>query len=312
MPMPKLLLLIASLLMAQHGIGAWAREVEVPKDGGMIAAAFDKSAEPVHFFRDGIDVTVTPHISGDKEYPMVETEVRISGSSMVPLVVKEQMTGAGYEHQYGIFKLSTSDKSPSVLIQNYSGGAHCCNNLVVVRPLGGKLQVIDMGMYDGEGLTDIPKDIDGDGNVDFTLLDQNFLYAFGSYAESWAVTKVWNIYRTQMVDVSRDPAFRSIYTEQEADMRKACIGKNEGQGYQNPACAAYVAVASITGHYDSAWKEMLANYDKTGDQWPNPCFGEYSDSGCAAGKGLKFANFPDALKYFLGENGYGASATAGE
>jgi len=77
------------------------------------------------------------------------------------------------------------DGTPFVFFQSFSGGAHCCNSIKVVVPENGKLEVYDLGSWDGGYSDQVPADVDGDGAVDFVMVDNSFLYTFGSLRIAW-------------------------------------------------------------------------------------------------------------------------------
>jgi hypothetical protein len=151
---------------------------------------------------------------------------------------------------------------PIVLFQAYSGGAHCCTSVKAIVPENGRLQAVEI--YDGDGgpVTSAPRDVDGDGRIDFVFPDNAFYYAFASYAESLAPARIVNIVDGRAVDVSDRPEFRGVYEGEIADARTACTGGDAGDDGGNPngACAAYVAIAARLGRFDAAWAEMLRHY----------------------------------------------------
>ena len=109
-----------------------------------------------------------------------------------------------------------------VLFQSFSGGAHCCNQIQVVLPGAGRAMIVDLGAWDGDYI-DPPRDEDGDGTPDFVLYDNAFLYAFSSYAGSWAPPKILDIVDGVPTDVSTRPAFRALFEEDLTRARAACL-----------------------------------------------------------------------------------------
>jgi hypothetical protein len=152
-------------------------------------------------------------------------------------------------------------RQPIVLFQAYSGGAHCCTSVKAIVPVDGRLRAV--ALYDGDGgpVASAPRDVDGDGRIDFVFPDNAFYYAFASYAESLAPARIVNIVDGRAVDVSDRPQLRGVYESEIADARAACTGdEGDGGGNPNGACAAYVALAARLGRFDAAWAEMLRHY----------------------------------------------------
>jgi hypothetical protein len=185
--------------------------------------------------------------------------------------------------------------------QTYTGGMHCCQAMrAVVRDENG-LKVVDLGLYDGSQIG-WPKDLDGDGTLDFVVTDDRFFYAFESYAGSTAPPLVLNVIDGRKVDVSADPRYRKVFEKAAAETRKLCI-KDE---YPNGSCAAYAANAARTGQFDTAWPVIVAQYQRETKVWPNRCKVERgkADGSCPEGQEIEFPDYPAALRAYLSELGY--------
>lgn len=193
-----------------------------------------------------------------------------------------------------VMVVPNSPQRPIVLFQTYSGGAHCCITVKAIVPEGGGLQAVPVYSGDGGPVETPPRDVNGDGRIDFVFPDNAFYYAFASYAESLAPARIVNIVDGRAVDVSDRPDFRSVYEGEIADARAACIGGEGGDDGGNPngACAAYVAIAARLGRFDAAWAEMLRHYRRdAGIDFP----GDRME-----GK----LDYPNALRRFLIEHHY--------
>ena len=73
----------------------------------------------------------------------------------------------------------------------------------------------------------------------------------------------------------------------------------------SPFCAAYVASAARLGRFDQAWSEMLRAYDRNSN-WPLPgdCRVALVDYRCPEGQRTEYADYPEALRAFLVQQGY--------
>jgi hypothetical protein len=194
----------------------------------------------------------------------------------------------------------SKDGPVAAFFQSYSGGMHCCQQLQAIVPGPDGLKVVDLGAYDGAEIG-WPKDLDGDGVLDFVVSDDRFLYAFESYAGSVAPPLVLNVIDGKKVDVSADPRFRKVFEAAAAETRKACI-KEE---FPNGACAAYAANAARLGQLAAAWPVILEQHNKLNRTWPDGCkVARDEEYNCPEGQGIEYPDYPVALRAYLAELGY--------
>lgn len=242
-------------------------------------------------------VRVTRVGSGDEVAPSVE--VGYAGGS---IRMEGDRTGSSYEHRITALQ-NRAGAAPVVMLQSYTGGAHCCVHVQLAGLSGGRLALVDLGLWDGDRIA-APRDVSGDGVVDFILSDQAFLYAFAPYAMSQTVPKILNVVGGRVVDVSARPAFHRLFAD--AALASGATCRNDADGLtRNGACAAYVAAAARAGQLARAWTEMLAAYD-AGVDWalPTGCAMPSRDGSCPAGAEVRYQSYPDALLAFLKRNRY--------
>lgn len=301
--MPRLYLLVASLLLlipfeaaalAQKG---QVREVPV---GSNIDWSYDRDGSPARFRAGEVDLTFEGRT--DPESPdLVQALLTVEMPGAPPALVEGQMTPGSFDHRAAVGR--APDRSPFVLFQSFSGGAHCCTEFTLVRPSGSRLEVTSLGEWDGGPLDTLPTDVDGDGELDFVFVDNAFLYTFASYAESSAPPQILNVVDGERVNVSDRPGFRRLFEEAAARDRQTCLHP-EGAA-PNGACAAYVASAARIGRFDEAWAEMLRAYDRNSDwELPTGCRSKDVTMSCPEADIIRFDNYPDALRNFLAEGGY--------
>jgi len=275
-----------------------------PVAGKFFEYSPDKNAKPISYTVDGVSIRVVKQV--DKVEPDMFTPLyTISAKGMKPLTVKGEPTMTHFGHSIAIGRLNKGDKIASVILQNYSGGAHCCTSVTAVVPVGGAFQSVSMGGWDGEGLDAFPKDVSGDGVADFQFLDNSFLYSFGSYADSWAPPIIMNILGGKAVDVSTRPAFRKIFEADMADARQQCVAPKQAGSFRNGACAAYGASAARLGRYPAARAEIVRHHQANTDwDYPTGCAVAETATGCPDGQEVKYTTFPAALDAFLKQQGY--------
>jgi len=196
----------------------------------------------------GVTATLTLRRKPDSVIPVIT----VSAPGLTPLRIEaEENYGSGTVY-VGIGSLRTGEK-PSVIVQSWTGGAHCCMHVAVASPAGRAFRLIEMGSWDGDQIA-WPRDVSGDGVADFVFRDQSFLYTFGSYAGSWPPPLVINLRGLKSVDVSTNPAFRPLYAAEIDEVRMACL--DDGDALSGGACAGYLATAARLGQFDAAWARV--------------------------------------------------------
>ncbi len=147
----------------------------------------------------------------------------------------------------------------------------------------------------------MPYDMTGDGIADFVMRDNRFLYAFSSYAESYAPPQIFNIIGGKMIDVSTSGKFNTLYLD---EMKKAGAQCQPGNSGANGACPAFIASAARLGKLNQAWAQMIGAYDASVD-WalPTGCWVSDKD-GCPGGEEITYKSYPEALHAFLVRSGF--------
>ncbi len=118
-------------------------------------------------------------------------------------IATNDLAWVNYGQWVGITRLQKSDEAPSILFEAYTGGAHCCSILVVMTPVGGRLQSIAFREAEGELRAELPVDIDGDGIVDIVRESEN-VQTGDKYEKR---TAIYNIRSGKKFDVTADPKF---------------------------------------------------------------------------------------------------------
>jgi hypothetical protein len=209
---------------------------------------------------------------------------------------------AGFDHamaSFGTGRFDPKAPAPQIELASFTGGAHCCAGISVIERDTKGWKEVSLGEWDGDVPENMPTDVDGDGTPDFIFVDNNFLYAFDSYAASWAPPKILSVIGGKVVDVSANPKFHKVFAGDMARVVKDCTQK------QNGACASYVADAARLGQFGAAWKFMLAHYDAKADwDYPTRCIGTMTSDDNCKGNELKPRDYPQALRWFLEDHHY--------
>jgi subtilisin-like proprotein convertase family protein len=91
---------------------------------------------------------------------------------------------------------------PEVLVELYSGGAHCCLFTLILRwDAAAKRYRSTLGYWGNYGSRLI--DLDGDGKPEFSAFDERFVYEFTAYVFSSAPIRIWSYREGKLVDVTR-------------------------------------------------------------------------------------------------------------
>jgi hypothetical protein len=184
------------------------------------------------------------------------------------------------------------DAIPEVIVSTYSGGAHCCTNFTIHGWRQGQSITTETGLLNSDGGEF--KDLDGTGRQAFWTVDNAFLYAFDSYADSFAPTRIYYYRAGKLVDVTRK--YPKVLRTHAWRMYQTLRQNQKEMRSTNGVLAGYVAQKILLGEYKEGWNLMLANYDRK-SQWGLEIYKGDKVVG-------KYPDFPNALKAFLIDTGY--------
>jgi hypothetical protein len=200
-----------------------------------------------------------------------------------------------------IAEMDPDNTAREVIFASYTGGAHCCNTILIATKTAGKWIIVKAGSYDGEPAG--ASDADGDGIHEIVQRDNRFLYKFSSYAGSFPPVKIQSLAGNKLIDITRAPRFEPFLRESLKEYEKAVSGFGKGDE-RNGVLAGYVAAASLVGKGRQAWEIMLKRYDREEDWGLEDCTAGYDSEGNCKGPMAKYASFPMALEAFLRSTGY--------
>lgn len=210
--------------------------------------------------------------------------------------------GMSVRARFAVGDLDGGQRSDDLILTSFTGGAHCCTDIAVATKVQGAWRTVDFGMWDGEGMLEFPSDLGGDASPEFEFVDNAFLYAFASYAGSYAPSVIMKLQNGEAVDVSSDAAYRQVHINRMVELERVC------RGGSNSACAAYVASAARVGQMSPAWSVMLSNYRGDDDwQYPTGC-AILTEDECPTSFVVRFNSLPESLQYFLGQRSYASKA----
>ena len=180
-----------------------------------------------------------------------------------------------------------SDGEPEVVVDLFSGGAHCCFTSLIFKLKPGPPPTYAMTVASWGNGGYALKQLDGDGIADFQSDDDRFAYKFAPYVASYRPPRIFNFTGGRLVDVTRH--FPALIRR---DMREIDKTLPDGRkfGETRGLIAARVADMELLGQgakVDAYLQKALARGDLNGI------------SGYPKGK-----KFIAALKKFLRNTGY--------
>lgn len=203
-----------------------------------------------------------------------------------------------------LLRLDAQSPRPSVVLASYTGGAHCCTlTTIATQAAGGSWRVVDGPMLDGGGFAF--EDIDGDGLAELVSVDNSFLYAFASYAESTAPLRIHRIVDGGLVEVTRRPEFQPYLRQYVHNLE---FGRSDENWRNNGFLGGWVAAKSLIGEGRDAWARMEKLHQEFSDFSQELC-PDGSEDSCADDK-KKPVPFKLTLERHLQKNGYGLDTPA--
>jgi hypothetical protein len=136
-----------------------------------------------------------------------------------------------------------ADGEPEVIVDGFTGGAHCCVITEILRWTGAAYEVVEANWADpGYDL----KDLDGDGRPEFVTNDAAFAYVFTAFAFSFMPPKVLSWQAGAFTNVTR--RYPALVREDLARLRKAVRSLRRHRYPRTGAIAAYTADLYLLGH----------------------------------------------------------------
>ncbi len=198
-----------------------------------------------------------------------------------------------------IVEIDPGNSRPEVYFTSYSGGAHCCASVAVAEETASGWVAVQLGSFDGGG--EFLDDLDGDGVVEISTVDNRFLYTFDCYACSAAPLVILSVRNGEAIDLTADPRFLSAHRRWLSDLEE---NVEPEERWSSPGfLAGWVATRVRLGEGAAAFAEVQQHWDSASDEGEEVCRtgAELDDCPRADRVTLKF---PERLKLFLDQNGY--------
>lgn len=304
---------VAAVTKAHAGIGAVPADAHLSRGDKFLEVVFEEkpweeqrvlanydSKKPVQF-ADG-DTTYSVSMAGTNDEPGPTTASAKRGETLL-FSFTTPSEYSMFESDAGLLKLDPGAKGPQLVFTRFTGGAHCCTQTwIATSPEGGAgWSLVDAGVFDGGAYS--YEDVDGDGFLELELVDNDFLYAFDSYAGSFAPIRIFQLRGNKLIDVSNTPAMHARLKRDLAAMEYQ-VKLDPGLWRSNGFLAGWVAAKQRLGEGGEAWQTVLENLDPNTDFGPDTCKSGKPVEDCAY-EDLQKVPVAKALAQFLSERDYG-------
>jgi len=303
---------VEQVLKANPNIGEVPRDARLSRGENYLETVWDEPRDafqamteyeigkPARFSAGPLNFVVS--MAGTQDAPgATSAEGTKDGKAVFSFHTDDEYSQWGSEA--AVLRLDPQASDPQLVFTRFTGGAHCCTQTwVATKPQGQEAwTLVEADVLDGGGYA--YKDLDGDGVLEFMSVDNSFLYAFDSYAGSFAPVRVSQLRGGKLQDVSNDPAFRSELKRDLARMEFST--KLDPQVWRaNGFLAGWLAAKMRLGQGDEAWQVVTENADRKSDFGPQVC---------KTGKPVETCDFDDlervpvlkALAQFMAERDYG-------
>ena len=154
-----------------------------------------------------------------------------------------------------------ANPEPEVIVDLYTGGAHCCNFSVIYRYDSARKEYTSVEHWWGNTGYEF-KDLNQDTIPEFNSYDDRFAYAFASYAGSSYPLQIWQYRDGKMVDITRSYP-ELIYNDAYQLWQRYSEYKNEYPEVGRGALAAYLADKYLLGQSEDGWQRVRQAYQES-------------------------------------------------
>lgn len=266
---------------------------------GLPSVSYD-GRHPVTLGHGDLSVTLdrAPALDGDR-VPVVKGRVR--GRVVFSFRIDDAASREP-SAKARVVRLDPAAPSRQIVVTAFTGGPHCCTETrIVTSDAAHNWHVVEGQRLDGDDGYQF-KDVDHDGVDELISYDISFLYAFASYADSFAPTRIARLTGIKIEDVTGQAKYRDFLRAQVREMEKHA-SSDPAQWHSNGFLAGWVAAKALVGEADEAWTRMLVSYDKSSDWLLRDCLAAAPPGQCPDDKKIQIS-FPEALLQHLADHEY--------
>ena len=201
-----------------------------------------------------------------------------------------------------LVRLDPASPLPQIVFSYYWQGAHCCTvTKIASLALSGAWNTVDGETLDSDGYSF--EDL-GSGYSYLVSVDNAFLYAFDSYAGSYAPLRIQQLVGAKLIDVTRNAELHHRVLQDVYRMELSASSQGPDTRHEHGFLAGWVGGSLLADRGDAAWKTMLASYSHEESMFgPERCTTGGSVEKCPEDKRVRLP-FPTGLRQFLTEHGY--------
>ena len=261
---------------------------------------FEEGASSASVSADGITATIdlVRRDDVDPEFDTPVLSVTVGGKE----VLEVAGVAAGFDFPVtdaSIANIDPDNGRPEVYFASYSGGAHCCTQVIVATETEEGWEAVTIGAFDGDGF--YLSDLDGDGLAEISTYDNRFLYRFGCYACSAAPLIALTVRDGKAYDISANPGMLPAHRDWLGQIEDMV---DPAERWTSPGfLAGWIAAKFRVGEGEAAWAALTDNWDFANDQGEEVCLTGQPLDECPR-RQRAVLNFPERLKLFLEETGY--------
>lgn len=152
------------------------------------------------------------------------------------------------------------DGDPEVVVDAFSGGAHCCFYSEIFRYVPASHSYSRSARYWGNAFYKLI-DLDHDGSPELVSADDRFAYAFTSFAASFDPVQVWRFHRGKLSDATRSFPERVRKSAKELWTEYRLIRKSQFRDVRG-VLAAYMADKYLLHEQEEGWKQLDGAYQR--------------------------------------------------
>lgn len=221
-------------------------------------------------------------------YNNLRASVFIGGHLVVSQLLSNHLSPGDFDRKSVHVRKIDSTAPPVVLVDLYTGGAHCCSLTLMYLLNGHGLAGRTQFNWGDPGYRLV--DLNGDGTLEFESANDAFAYAFTDFADSGLPIQIWNLQGGKLED--KTTRYPGTVAADARTLLKAYAQQARAGRDVRGILAAYVADEALLGTPDVGWNvvnDALAR-------------GEL-DFGYGGAKGIAYIT---KLRRFLAAHGYAA------
>ena len=159
---------------------------------------------------------------------------------------------------FGVLDLD-GDREPEIIVDTYTGGAHCCTISLIYR-YDPKQKHYIQTEWNWQHSSYQIEDLDQDGIPEFLSGDDRFAYQFASYAGSGRPIQIWQYRQGEFTDVTRQYPQKVYQNAHEhwQNYQAAQAQGNETKGM----LAGYLAAKYLLGQGEDGWLRVKQAYQQ--------------------------------------------------